>query len=118
MTTLDKNIGKWWRWLTWIGLIGIGTVAYTDVYDEYYLDYSEEYEATINFTVATIPLWLLNTIKVQEPYKVFIYEHPEYKNLVKPIIKQSLSNSQIESLADSYNRKLFNEIKNETFLKE
>ena len=36
----------------------------------------------------------------------------KYPYLNPPTIKQTLSNSQIKSLADSYNRKIYKEIKN------
>tara|TARA_Y100001970_G_C14020152_1_gene743067 strand:+ start:160 stop:972 length:813 start_codon:yes stop_codon:yes gene_type:complete len=119
---LDNNIGEWWRWFTWIGIIGICSVTAADMsqtdYGFGYADYSSEYEATLNFTAATAPLWLINTIKVKEPYEEFQYDYPNYRSLEKPIIKQSLSNLQIESLADSYNRKLYKQIKNGNFKKK
>ena len=47
----------------------------------------------------------------REPDTTKVISYP-YKNLKRPTMKQTLSNEQITSLADAYNRKLYNDINN------
>ena len=47
----------------------------------------------------------------REPDTTKVISYPN-KNLKRPIINQTLSNEQITSLSDAYNRKLYNDISN------
>ena len=67
-----------------------------------------------NWNIVSIPLLIqfANYIKYEKTIKVKNWKYPEYRGISYPQLKQTLSSSQIKALADSYNRKIYTEIKN------
>ena len=73
----------------------------------------ETYNSAIIFTTS---LSLLNMFKFKIKKKKPMWKYPDYRNLTRPeppILYQTLSYQQTQSISESYNRKVYEQISND-----
>ena len=111
------------------GLWMLDWYANGDLYSEFCDDYGNEYgdcddydnwkedsKIYSDILSITVSLNLSNLIKWTKTDKRKTWKYPEYRNIKppkKPKLKQTLSADQIYSISESYNKRIFNEIKEE-----